>query len=50
MANLSQDDCFVILKHSFDDCLNHLWDLLQKVEQSFELSLTSDNGAGKTRD
>ena len=41
MANLSQNDRTLIIEHPLDDSLDHLRDILRKVEQSYGSDSTS---------
>ena len=45
MANLSQDERTIITKHPLNNSLDHLQDLLRKVEQTYEPGSFSDDGA-----
>ena len=48
MANLLEEDLTFIAKHPLDGSLNHLRDSLEKADQFYKLSSTSDDGAGDT--
>ena len=48
MANLLKEDLTFIIKHPLNDSLNHLWDSLEKADQFYKLSSTSDDGADDT--
>lgn len=50
MANLSEDDCFVITEHPLDNSLDHLRDSLQKAEQSYESGSIDSDDAGNNAD